>query len=302
MKPALLTTAVLTISLAAPPLMAQQSDSAQGQPQQNQQNQIAQQCMDDLRTLGQEMNQDGYWLAGYRDAWGWRGYGIGPGVGTEPVDPNAPTAAPPAQQGEAAAPGEPVGPWGQRQWQMAPGYQVRVLYSAANILALRGDEQGCQQVLGETRDLYDGYVQQLRDAGVEPNEVTGWRQEQIAASQPVSESAPIVNIDNVTGTEVRNIEDEYLGSVEDVIVDPDGGIAYAVVAYGGFLGVGEDYVAIPWDQLRVTPGYNTFVLDVPSDAVENAPTIDPDTLDNRSAFQQRRQEIDSYWEQQQREG
>lgn len=300
MKSALLTSSALAIALAASPLAAQQAEPLQGQ-EPMQQDQIAQQCMDDLRAFGQEMSQDGYWLSGYRDAWGWRGYGVGPGPGAEPVDPNAPAGAP-AQQGEAAAPGEPVGPWGEAQWQMAPGYQVRVLYSAANILALRGDEQGCQQVLGETRDLYGGYVEQLREAGVEPNEVTGWRQEQIAASRPVTETEPIVNIDNITGTEVRNTEDEYLGSIEDVIVSPDGGIGYAVVAYGGFLGIGETYVAVPWKQLRVTPGYNTFVLNVPADAVENAPTVDPDILRDQNAFQQRQQEIDRYWQEQDREG
>lgn len=108
-----------------------------------------------------------------------------------------------------------------------------------------------------------------------------------------------LNLDDLTGTDVRNLADESLGSVSDIIVDPvTGQIAYAVVARGGFLGIGEDYVAVPWQQFRATPGLNTLVLNVTENAFAEAPTVDPDAFGDAGQLQQQNQLINDYWGQQ----
>lgn len=253
-------------------------------------------CVQDLRALGTQMREDGYWLSGWNT-----GYGVGPTGAPMAMEPGATTAA----EGAAGtgAPGrDPAGqpvattainqsPWGNVGWTQSPRMQIRTLHNAAVVLANRGDEQGCTAVLAAARDLYGTYVADLRDLGVSPDEVTGWRQEQIVSAVPVSQIENRINADDLVGADVRNAEDENLGEVEDVVFDPRSGqIGYLIVARGGFLGLGEDRVAVPWNQLRVTPGLNTFVLPVSEQAMENAPEMDGGTTGSIAT-------ADEYWRQ-----
>jgi sporulation protein YlmC with PRC-barrel domain len=57
---------------------------------------------------------------------------------------------------------------------------------------------------------------------------------------------------------VYNDQNEKVGEIEDIIVAPDKSVTYAIVGVGGFLGLGEHYVAIPFTQLKA--GDNKFVL------------------------------------------
>jgi sporulation protein YlmC with PRC-barrel domain len=76
---------------------------------------------------------------------------------------------------------------------------------------------------------------------------------------------------------LQNAEGDDLGEVEDLVVNvSQGQVTYGVVDFGGFLGIGETSTAVPWDQFTInrqsdTPG---FRLDVTSDQLENAPSID----------------------------
>ena len=57
----------------------------------------------------------------------------------------------------------------------------------------------------------------------------------------------------IEGTAVQNAAGEDLGEINEIMIDLDQGrIAYAVLSFGGFLGMGERYVSISWDQLRMS--------------------------------------------------
>jgi sporulation protein YlmC with PRC-barrel domain/Cu/Ag efflux protein CusF len=75
------------------------------------------------------------------------------------------------------------------------------------------------------------------------------------------------------GTEVENPQGENLGKIEEIVIDPvDNSVAYAVLSFGGFLGLGEKYFAIPWRALQHRgEGGETVVLDVDKERLENAP-------------------------------
>ena len=191
-----------------------------------------------------------------------------------------------------------VGPWGNMTWQQAPALELGTLHDAAYILAGRGDEQGCRTVLAALERAYGEYAGQLREAGVDPNAVSGWRAQEILAAKPVTELGRTLRLDEIAGTDLRTPNDEYLGSVEDLVLDPErGGVAYAVVERGAFLGIGGKSVAVPWDRLKATPGLNMLVLDVEKAAMEGAPTVEPGSLGDPEQFRERRQEIDQYWQQ-----
>ncbi|MCB4823568.1 PRC-barrel domain-containing protein [Roseicella aerolata] len=301
---------------------AQQQGGGQQQAQAGQQPQ-AQQCLNDLQAFRQQMRNEGLWLSGYRSGYGWpattattrsdqTAVHTAPGTGNTDAragsEARARAADVQAQGGGAigtapaarAGVGQPVGgPWGNVNWRVPPMQEIRTLHAAAMVMAQRGEERGCQTVLSELREAYGQYGQQLRQAGADAGRMGTYRQQQLASAQPVSQMSRAFRADNVTGTDVRNPKDEYLGSVEDVIVDPNNGqISYVILARGGFLGIGQDYIAVPWQRLQATPNMDMFVLNTSEDALEKAPKVDLDAFSNPQTYSQRRQEIDRFWQQQ----
>ena len=147
-------------------------------------------------------------------------------------------------------------------------------------------------------DVYDGYAQRLEQAGVDPADVSTWRQEQLALAEPTADSQGMTRyrLDTITGADVRNVQDENLGSVSQVAFAPDSGeAAYVIVARGGFLGIGEDHYAVPWDEVSMTPTLRTIVVDLTEAQIEEAPSIEPDRFRNPDTMAQERRATDEFW-------
>ena len=96
----------------------------------------------------------------------------------------------------------------------------------------------------------------------------------------------VLSADKMIGNKVRNSAGEDLGKLEDIMIDvSQGRIAYAVLSFGGFLGIGDKLFALPWSALRRNVTNDEFLLDVDKRALENAPGFDrdnwPDMADRR---------------------
>jgi len=77
------------------------------------------------------------------------------------------------------------------------------------------------------------------------------------------------------GTQVVNPDGDTLGDIKDVVIDPHSGrIAYAVVSFGGFLGLGEKLFAIPFGAFKYNATLSQCILDVPKERLEAAPGFD----------------------------
>lgn len=82
---------------------------------------------------------------------------------------------------------------------------------------------------------------------------------------------------SITGTSIRNRKGENLGSIKDLMLNTENsGVEYAVVSFGGFLGLGDKYFAIPMEAFEIDNKKEEFVLDVSRDKLENAPGFDKD--------------------------
>jgi sporulation protein YlmC with PRC-barrel domain len=80
------------------------------------------------------------------------------------------------------------------------------------------------------------------------------------------------------GDDVYNLQDEDLGDVKEIMLDMHSGkVAYAVLSFGGFLGMGEKLFAVPWDALKLDTENKRFILDVSKDRLESAPGFDKDS-------------------------
>lgn len=77
------------------------------------------------------------------------------------------------------------------------------------------------------------------------------------------------------GDPVVNAQGEHIGEIEEIMIDVRGGrVAYAVISVGGFLGIGDQYLAIPWRALTLDTDNDQFILDVDRERLKNAPAFD----------------------------
>ncbi|MDQ6655648.1 MAG: PRC-barrel domain-containing protein [Verrucomicrobiota bacterium] len=100
---------------------------------------------------------------------------------------------------------------------------------------------------------------------------------QAADSNSNSSSSGLITASTIKGTDVINLQNQSIGDVDEVLVDPSSGrIRFLVLGVGGFLGVGETEVAVPWDAFKVTRNGNEtkFVLDASKERLEKAPRVE----------------------------
>lgn len=91
-------------------------------------------------------------------------------------------------------------------------------------------------------------------------------------ADPVAFSGLAIPTDNIVGTKVVNRQNEDLGRVEEVVIDViNGRIAFLVLSFGGFLGVGEKLYAVPWKALHYEKEQQVYVLNVRPEQIESAP-------------------------------
>jgi hypothetical protein len=108
--------------------------------------------------------------------------------------------------------------------------------------------------------------------------------------------------DTLAGDKVVNGAGEDLGSIQDIMIDvPSGRVAYAVLSFGGFLGMADKLFAIPWHALKLDADNKCFVLDVPKDRLKTAPGFDksrwPSMADERWATELHSfYQVPPYWQ------
>jgi sporulation protein YlmC with PRC-barrel domain len=85
----------------------------------------------------------------------------------------------------------------------------------------------------------------------------------------------IIDAASLRGLVVVNSTDEELGTIETIMLDvPSGRIAYAVLSFGGFFGMGNKLFAMPWAALTLDAARKRFILDVRKELLESAPGFD----------------------------
>ena len=87
-----------------------------------------------------------------------------------------------------------------------------------------------------------------------------------------SETGNLIAASKVEGTSVYNRKGESLGSIYDVMIDKKSGrVSYAVMSFGGFLGMGESYHPLPWEKLDYDERQGGYVVDLDKEILQKAP-------------------------------
>jgi hypothetical protein len=111
------------------------------------------------------------------------------------------------------------------------------------------------------------------------------------------ETVSLIGSDKVQGTNVYGVDDKKIGSVQRVMIDKiSGKVAYAVISFGGFLGMGEDYYPLPWPNLKYDTRLEGYRVGVTEDQLKGAPKFNRNTDWNWSDRGRDREIYDYYGE------
>jgi len=93
----------------------------------------------------------------------------------------------------------------------------------------------------------------------------------------------LMGADTLIGDSVVNAQEDNLGEIKEIMLDMrTGQVAYAVLAFGGFLGMGEKLFAVPWQALQLDTVNKRFMLSIEKDRLQNAPGFDPNAWPDMS--------------------
>jgi sporulation protein YlmC with PRC-barrel domain len=98
-----------------------------------------------------------------------------------------------------------------------------------------------------------------------------------AAKNPATNYPSLVGATDIKGTNVKNMQGQDLGQIEDVLIDPDTGqVRFVILEVGGFLGLGSTRVAVPLSAFQITKEGNKpkWVLDADKEKLKNAPKVE----------------------------
>jgi sporulation protein YlmC with PRC-barrel domain len=88
----------------------------------------------------------------------------------------------------------------------------------------------------------------------------------------VMNTTALVSSSDVNGTEVYSRDGTYIGSIDHLMIDKQSGkVAYAVMGFGGILGIGQDHHPIPWSKLQFDTVKSGYVSDITEQEVKAAP-------------------------------
>lgn len=110
----------------------------------------------------------------------------------------------------------------------------------------------------------------------------------------VRETSALIASDKVEGTSVYGADGKHIGSIERVILEKRGGrVAYAVLSFGGFLGLGQDHYPLPWEKLTYDESLDGYRIDLTRDQIENAPRYAE--RDDESWYRENSRRVNDYY-------
>ena len=138
--------------------------------------------------------------------------------------------------------------------------------------------------------------QEVKEAQKELKQET--RKESLETTHEVNkEMLQVSRASKINGTNVKNTKGENLGGIKDLVIDPESGhVVYAVVSFGGILGLGDKLFAIPWSVLHWTRDKEYYVLDLDKETLKNAPGFDKKHWpDSSNKWDLQREEINQFY-------
>lgn len=98
-----------------------------------------------------------------------------------------------------------------------------------------------------------------------------------AATMTTPARHTLIASDRVEGTAVRRSDGDKVGTIQRLMIDKlSGNVVYAVLSFGGFLGIGEKHLPVPWPSLNYNPALEGYELDLSDEELAKAPSYAAD--------------------------
>jgi sporulation protein YlmC with PRC-barrel domain len=102
----------------------------------------------------------------------------------------------------------------------------------------------------------------------------------------MNEYPQVLSATTLIGDKIVSPDGEELGTLKELMIDLDEGrVNYAVLSFGGFLGMGDKLFAIPWEALAVNTEDHSLILNVGKEQLENAPGFDQDNWPDEAQYE-----------------
>jgi hypothetical protein len=116
-------------------------------------------------------------------------------------------------------------------------------------------------------------------------------------STPLTEARhDLIMANRVTNTPVYNRAGEHIGHIDNLSIDKvSGHVIFALLSFGGFLGIGDKLHPLPWDRLEYQPEKGGYVVPLDKDELKAAPALSRDELENLGAGKDWRDDVALYY-------
>src|SRR5918994_973760 len=100
----------------------------------------------------------------------------------------------------------------------------------------------------------------------------------ISTSRGKSPHSPLIETNRIEGTRVYDREGKHIGTIDHLVVEKvSGKVVYAVMSFGGFLGLGAHLYTVPWDKLHYETSLGGYHTDITEAELQDAPTLPHDS-------------------------
>lgn len=159
---------------------------------------------------------------------------------------------------------------------------LRKLRRAAYLLKKHQRDDACEAVIAAIQDILrkpSADVAARTKGASQPGAEWPDLSSQRASSKPITAMGGRIRADRLIGSDLIGLENDGLGEIEDLILDADGSPAYVLVSHGGFFGLGEKTLAVPFSMLHVSDDRDVFFLPMTATQLEAAPSFDRGRFD-----------------------
>ena len=151
----------------------------------------------------------------------------------------------------------------------------------------------------EVKEKQNELIEKQHELNKKQEEVNQANKEvSIEQAKEVNKSMQLVSrASKITGAKVKNTTGESLGDIKDLVIDPaNGQVVYAVVSFGGLMGMGDKLFAIPWRALNWTSPKDYYILDLDKDTLKKAPGFDKNHWpENSEKWEEQREALGQFY-------
>ena len=116
------------------------------------------------------------------------------------------------------------------------------------------------------------------------------------ATSTVHPNHQLISSEDVEGTNVYDTKGSKIGEIDHLMIDKvSGRVTYAVMSFGGFLGLGHSHYPIPWAALKYDTGLNGYVTGITEQQLKGSPSFYRETDDYEWSDRDRERELHDYW-------